>query len=194
MGASKQNLAAITLSGRGRFGPEELTRAEADRGVHFAIAVERLRGWPVHATHVGEEVVRYQAESGGDQIYDPRGILTSARFSVVIVVPLARSRRDWPADAFQDGHLRLGTKCVGEEGLAEQGLIDEPAIQQAIELLRSNPVYVGLIPDRPHPRLPAKALTRYSWRGCTFYAEALSRATGLPAANMLVDQLVPGWS
>ncbi|GLS51956.1 hypothetical protein GCM10007886_01380 [Methylobacterium gregans] len=169
-----------------------LAQAEADQALHFAVAIERLRGWPVHATYVGETVVRYQAESSGDQVFDPRGIFTSERFSNMVVVPLVRLRRDWPSDALQNGQLRIGTKCLGEEGIAEAGLLDEAAIEQATALLQSNSVYLDLVPERPQPRLPAKTLALYSWSGCAVYAEALSRVTGLPAATMILDGLLDG--
>ena len=193
MGASKTNPMAITTSGRGRFTSDALAQLEVDRALHFAIAVERVRGWPVHATHVGETIVRYQAESGGDQVYDPRGIFTAARFGDVVILPLVRSRRDWPSDATQNGQLRIGTKCVGEEELAEAGTIDEGAVDQAVALLRSNRAYLSLIPERPYPRFSASALRRYSWSGCALYAEALARVTGLPAATMVADHLMDGF-
>lgn len=193
MGAAKNNPTTVTAFGRGRFSPDQIQIWEADRCAAFAVAIERMRGWPVHATFIGDEVVRLQAEDASDRIYDPRGIFTTARFGDAVVVPLAHARRDWPRSAFQDNHLRIGTKCVGEEGLAELGIaIDETRVQDAITRIKANAVYLDLVPTRPHPRLPATALSRYSWSGCVVYAEALSRILGLPAMTMAAVQVAPG--
>lgn len=86
-----------------------------------------------------------------------------ARFGDAVIVPLAHARRDWPRSAFKDNHLRLGTKCVGKEGMAELGIaIDETRVQDAITRIEANAVYLDLVPTRAHPRLPATALSRQS--------------------------------
>lgn len=193
MGAAKNNPTTITTFGRGRFAPDQVRNWEADRCAAFAVAIERLRGWPVHATYVGDKVVRFQAEDASDKVYDPRGIFTAERFGDAVIAPMARVRRDWPPSAIQDGHLRISTKCVGEEGLAELGVVvDEARVQDAISRIAANAAYLDLVSDRPHPRLPAKALSRYSWSGCVVYAEALSRITGLPAMTMRASQVAAG--
>lgn len=193
MGAAKNNPTTVTAFGRGRFSPDQIQIWEADRCAAFAVAIERLRGWPVHATFIGDEVVRLQAEDASDRIYDARGIFTTARFGDAVVVPLAHAGRDWPQSAFQDNHLRIGTKCVGEEGLVELGIaIDKTRVQDAITRIEANAVYLDLVPTRPHPRLPAKALSRYSWSGCVVYADALSRILNLPAMTMTAVQVATG--
>ncbi len=82
MGAARINPTTITTVGRGRFSPEQVRQWEVDRCVAFAVAIERLRGWPVHTTHIGGQVVRFQAEDASDWIYDPLGIFTAARFAM----------------------------------------------------------------------------------------------------------------
>lgn len=94
MGAAKNNPTTITTFGRGRFAPDQVRIWEADRCAAFAVAIERLRGWPVHATYVGDEVVRFQAEDASDKVYDPRGIFTAERFGDAVIAPMARVRRD----------------------------------------------------------------------------------------------------
>lgn len=192
MGAAKNNPTTITTFGRGRFPADLIQLWELDRCAAFAVAMERLRGWPVHTTYVGDEIVRLQAEDASDKVYDPRGIFTAERFGDAVVTPLTRMRRDWPPSAFQGGHLRVGTRCVGEEGLAGLSLnVDEVHVQEAMARIEANTSYLGLVPERPHPRLPASALSRYSWSGCVVYAEALSRITGLPAMTMRATQTAP---
>jgi len=95
MGAAKNNPTTITTFGRGRFAPNQVRIWEADRCVNFAVAIERLRGWPVHTTCVGNEVVRFQAEDASDKVYDPRGIFTAERFGDAVIAPMARVGRDW---------------------------------------------------------------------------------------------------
>lgn len=193
MGAAKRNPTTITAYGPGRFAASFVSEWEAERCVAFAVAIERLRGWPVHTTSVGQDIVRFQSEHASDWIYDPRGIFTSTRFSDAVAIPLIKQRRDWPPSAFENGHLRIGTKCVGEEGLAELGIAcDEDAIRAAVAQIEANVAYLSLVPERPYPRLTAKALSRYSWSGCVVYAEALSRITGLPAMTMVATQTAVG--
>ncbi|MFH6780903.1 MULTISPECIES: hypothetical protein [Methylobacterium] len=193
MGAAKNNPTTITTFGRGRFAPDQVRVWEADQCAAFAVAIERLRGWPVHATFIGDEVVRLQAENASDQVYDPRGIFAAERFGTAVLIPLTQTRRDWPPSAFQGTRLRLGTQCVGAEGLADLGVIvDETRIEAATVQIEANTAYAELVPTRPHPWLPAKTLTRYSWSGCVAYAEALSRITGLPAMTMTPVQVAQG--
>lgn len=185
MGAAKNNPTTITTVGRGRFSPEQVRQWEVDRCVAFAVAIERLRGWPVHTTNIGDEVVRFQAEDASNRIYDPRGIFTTDRFDDNVALPLVRMRRDRPPSAFKDGYPRLGSRCIGEEGLADLGIfLQKTQIQDAIALIQGNAAYLNFVPERPFPRLPAKALSKYSWKDCSIYAEALSRITGLPAVTM----------
>ncbi len=68
MGAAKNNPTTVTTFGRGRFSPHQISAWEADRCAAFAVAIERLRGWPVHATFIGDGAVRLQAEDAGDRV------------------------------------------------------------------------------------------------------------------------------
>lgn len=195
MGAAKNNPTTVTAFGRGRFSTDQIRIWEADRCAAFAVAIERLRGWPVHASFIGDEVVRLQAEDARDRVYDPRGIFSPARFSDDIIMPLGNARADWPASAFHSGgFLRSHFRCVGEEGLAELGVsVDEAQVRDAIAEIEINTAYLGFIPERPHPRFPALALSRYSWRHCVVFAEALSRITGLPPMIMQASQVAEGY-
>lgn len=123
MGAAKNNPTTVTAFGRGRFSLDLIRAWEADRCAAFAVAIERLRGWPVHASFIGDEVMRLQAEAATDWVYDPRGIYTAARFSDDIIMPLTQSRAEWPPTAFErPGFLRSRTECIGEESLVALGL------------------------------------------------------------------------
>lgn len=186
MGAAKANPLAITAKGPGRFDPAYQADVEADRGLHHAVAFERITGWPVHGTFVGKEAVRFHNEDGWLWSFDVRGIMTAAQHSERVTQPLVMAR-SWPRSAANAaGHLEIGCTCMGEEGVEAAGLsLDPTQLARSEATIRANRAYLALVPARPAPRFPASALQRYAFGQCVVFAEALARVRGLPAVTML---------
>ena len=163
-----------------------LATVDADLGLHHAIAFERLTGWPVHGTFVGTEAIRYHNEDGWLSIFDARGIMLPKQHSGLVIGPIV-SARPWPwSAANQDGHLEIGCKCLGEEGVIAKGaMVSRHLLEQADAAIRANRVYLDLVQFRGEPRFPASALHRYAFGRCVIFAEALAKVRGLPAVTML---------
>ncbi len=195
MGASRNNPTAITMGGRGRFSAEFVSACEASLCVDWAVAFERITGWPVHIVHIAKLPVRAFCEDDGRWVFDVLGMMSPIRHGD-IVSPLVKDR-EWPEAAFIDGKartkLKIGIACVGADHLQDYGLkADEPRIAACEVAIRANAAYLGLVPERPKPWAAARDIARYSFGGCVVYAEALSRITGLPAVTMTPLGMTPG--
>ncbi|MBB4097999.1 hypothetical protein [Sphingomonas kyeonggiensis] len=186
MGAAKSNPLAITAKGPGRFDSAYQAEVEADLGLHHSVAFERVTGWPVHGTYVGDEAIRFHNEDGHVSVFDVRGIMTAAQHGDSVIQPLVM-RGNWPRSAVSpDGHLAIGCTCMGEEGIAEARIaLDEDRLARAQAAIRANKVYLNLTPTRAEPRFSASALRRYAFGQCVVFAEALARVRDLTPVAML---------
>lgn len=186
MGAAKSNPLAITAKGAGRFEAAYQAEVEADLGLHHAVAFERITGWPVHGTYVGDEAIRFHNEDGHVSIFDVRGIMTAAQHGDSVIQPLIM-RGNWPRSALSaDGHLAIGCTCMGEEGVSEARIaLDEDRLARAEAIIRANRVYLDLTPARTEPWFAASALRRYAFGQCVVFAEAMARVRGLTPVAML---------
>lgn len=164
MGAAKSNPLAITAKGPGRFDSTYQAEVEADLGLHHAVAFERVTGWPVHGTYVGDEAIGFHNEDGHVSVFDVRGIMTAAQHGDSVIQPLVM-RGNWPRSAVSpNGHLALGCTCMGEEGIAETRIVlDEDRLAKAQAAIRANEAYLSLTPTRAEPRFSASALRRYAF-------------------------------
>jgi len=191
MGAAKSNPVAITMKGPGRFDPTYQSEVEGDRGLHHALAFERVTGWPTHGTYVGEEAIRFHNEGPGQWTFDIRGIMSAAQHSQWVTQPIVMTRADWPHSAVNNsGYLEIGCTCMGAEGVAAAGIAtDSDRIARAEAIIRANKAYLALVPTRSLPHFPAAALRRYAFGRCVVFAEALSRIRRLPAVAMLPEAL-----
>ncbi len=195
MGASKNNPTAITMNGKGRFPDEIIADCENSLCVEWAVAFERITGWPVHLIHIAKTPLRAYCEDDGRWCYDVRGMMSPLRHGD-IVKPLVNPD-DWPDSAFIDGaertRLKIGMACVGADRLEEYGIgADERRVEQCEAWIRNNATYLSLVPTRPKPWATARDIARYSFGGCVVYAEALARITGLPAVTMTAVGTTPG--
>jgi len=195
MGAAKSNPVAITTKGLGRFDPSYQSEAERDRSLHHALAFERVTGWPIHGTYVGDEAIRFHNEGPSHWIFDVRGIISAAQHSQWVTQPIVMARRDWPPSAINsEGYLEIGCTCMGAGGVSERGItIDLDQIAKAEAIIRKNQAYLALVPTRPLPHYPAATLRRYAFGRCVVFAEALSRIRGLPAVT-LVPEALADWA
>lgn len=186
MGAAKSNPLAFTAKGPGRFDAVYQAQAEADLGLHHAIAFERATGWPVHCTYVAGEAIRYHNEDGGIRIFDVRGIMSATQHSELVTQPIVMSR-NWPRSAAnKDGNLEIGCTCLGEEGVVTARIeLNDDLLAHAEDAISANHAYLSLVPARCHPRFPASALQRYAFGQCVVFAEALAKVRGLPAVTMV---------
>ena len=190
MGAAKSNILAITARGFGRFDAQYQAEVEADLGLHHAVAFERITGWPVHGTYVGNEAIRFHNEDGWKWSFDVRGIMTAAQYSDLVTRPIVTAR-NWPRSAANsDGYLEIGCKLMGEDGVkADEIALDPDRVTQAETAIRANEVYLKLVSVRGQPRFSAKALRRYSFGQCVVFAEALAKVRGLPAVTILPTKI-----
>ena len=195
MGASRNNPTAITMGGRGRFSAEFVSACEASLCVDWAVAFERITGWPVHIVHIAKLPVRAFCEDDGRWVFDVLGMMSPIRHGD-IVGPRVKDR-EWPEAAFIDGKartkLKIGIACVGADRLQDYDLkADEQRVAACEIAIRANAAYLGLVPERTKPWAAARDIARYSFGGCVVYAEALSRITGLPAVTMTPLGMTPG--
>lgn len=196
MGASKHNPTAITTKGKGRFPAGFALICEGTLCVDWAVAFERITGWPVHLVHVAGTPLRAFCEDDGRWVFDVLGMMPPTNHGAEIVGPLVQDR-EWPESAYTDGsaktRLKTAIACVGAEGLGKYGLeADEARVSRCEAAIRTNAVYLGLVPERPKPWAAARDIARYSFGGCVVYAEALARLTGLPAVTMTHVRMKPG--
>jgi len=191
--AARRNPTAITGSGPGRFSADLIERCEVNLCIDWAVAFERVTGWPVHLAILEDLPVRAYCEDDGNWCYDVRGMMTPLAYSECQVTPLAQDLAATHLHRFGQGQGRLGFQCLGAEGLEKFGLkADDQLVTECVEAIRQNSAYLGLVPPRPRPWMPTKPLSKWSWGGCVVYAEALSRLTGLPAAIIEATRLLPG--
>lgn len=189
MGAAKHNPLAVTSKGPGRFDLAYQAVAEADLGLHHAIAFERITGWPVHGTYVGEEPIRFHNEDGWMWAFDVRGMMSAVQHGDGVIQPIVTGRQ-WPRSvANKDGYMEIGCVCLGVDGLIAKGVeLRDDMLSQAETAIRANQAYLHLVPSRAEPRFPASALNRYAFGKCVVFAEALSRVRGLPPVAMLPSE------
>lgn len=195
MGASRNNPTSITTQGKGRFPKDFVSYCETTKCAEWAVALERITGWPVHLIEIANSPLRAYCEDDGRWCFDIKGMMTPLRHGDVIK-PLVNPS-DWPDSAFIDGgqrtSLKIGTACVGADRLEEYGIKPEAAkIDQCLARIKENAAYLALIPERPKPWASARDIVRYSFGGCVVYAEALSRITGLPAVTITAVGTKPG--
>ncbi|MBC7855734.1 MAG: hypothetical protein IAF94_20070 [Pirellulaceae bacterium] len=184
------------------FPPDKVAEWEADDCVNFAIALARITGWLLHVDWLSDEPtpdssrpvekmtpLRVYMGSDGEDIFDVRGIKPIHDFTLKIIRPLLK---EWKKPWVQQ--CGVATRHYDEADLAGLPLHsppDEAKIQDATDVIRSVSGYLAAIPERPWPRLPAKAAATFTWGMCSIYAEALSDETGLQAAALLVQHFRP---
>lgn len=196
MGASRNNPAAVTTRGKGRFPDAFRLRCEERKCVDWAVAFERITGWPLHVIHVEGKPVRAYCEDDGRWVFDVLGMVPPSSYGQPMLGHVV-SPEGWPDSAFMDPVRRQGLKmamrCLGGDRLGEFGLAPVPALVDECErAIRANTAYLDLVPERPKPRAAASDLSRYAFGGCVTYAEALSRITGLPAVTMTPTRMAAG--
>jgi len=195
MGAAKrkQNMA---------FPLTKIQEWEADDCVNFAVALARITGWLIHVDWLSDDTthdenrpvekmipLRVYVGNDGDKIFDVCGIKSIEDFNLRIIGPLAKERKKpW---AQQCG---VATRHYSEARLTNLPLrstLDEARILDAMAAIRDVPGFLGAVPERPWPRLPAEAAAQFTWGLCSVYAEALSAETGLEAVALLVKRFRP---
>ncbi|TXH35598.1 MAG: hypothetical protein E6Q98_14985 [Rhodospirillaceae bacterium] len=199
MGASKRKKAA-------GFPEEAIVAWEARDCVDFAVALARETGWLLHVDwcapasgstppKISEaEMVPLRVYVGDDRdrIFDPRGTRSIVEFSTSIIGKLARDRR--PPNVQSYG---VSTRTYDEAKLANMPLrfpFNEQLVSDAAAAIRGNQAFLGAIPQRAEPRLPAKIAADFSWGNCVIYAQAMEDITGLEATALCADQIHPNWS
>lgn len=177
---------------------------EADDCVNFAVALARLTGWLLHVDWLSPATspdksppvdqmtpLRVYVGDDGDTVFDVRGTRSIFDFSERIVRPLAIER--YQAGVPAGG---VATRTYSEEQLHTLPLRaaqDEEKTAAATAAILANQGFFTRVPERPLPRLPAKAAARFTWGYCAIYAEALREEADLDPVALLVRRFKPSF-
>lgn len=180
------------------FAPELIEEWEADGCVNFAVALARLTGWLLHVDwwsrspnypeNISEdqlEPLRVYVADNRDGIFDVRGVKSIVDFNQSTIGKLARK--------VATGTGGVLTRFYSEAQLMTLPLrtrADEVKVALAMEAIKANPAFLGLIPARSSG-IPAYEAAQYTFGKCTAFAEALQELTGLEPVALLARRFSP---
>lgn len=181
------------------FSPEQVVGWEADDCVNFAVALARLSGWLLHvdwwATSQNPRLdqihpLRVYVGDSGDKVFDVRGIRTIDEFNRRIILDLGlRAGRTF-------GRGGVLTRYYAESKLASLPLRsqpDEEKVRLATDAIRANSQYLGEVPSRRQPNMPAHEAAGFTFGRCGPFAEAMHELTGLQPVALLAVRFLPNF-
>lgn len=182
---------------KGQFPEYILRNWEDNDGINFAIALSRITGWilnvswwsPTDEHEIVEKMkpLRVYVQNNSNQIYDIRGKQTIATFSNNIIIPRCRKR------GYEGGGVV--DRCYSEQMLFDLPLRIKPCetkIEEAQVLIRKNTDFLGRIPLRNEPKVPAFIAAKFTYGSCCPFATALFDLKGFkPIAIIAKEYLRP---
>lgn len=166
---------------------------DASDGANFAIALARITGWLLHVdwwsptdnTEIIENMkpLRVYVGNNSNHIYDIKGKQNIATFSNNIIMPIAQKRGD--------NYGSVVTRYYSESKIFNLPLRvkpDEVKIQKAQELIINNIDFLGKIPLRHEPNVPAHIAAKFTFGYCNPFATALSDLKGYKAVAIIAKE------
>jgi hypothetical protein len=166
---------------------------EANDCVNFAIALSRMTGWILHIdwwtpTNDKEVVenmkpLRVHVGNNSNQVYDIRGRQTISTYTNNILMPIFKKR------ALKNGGIV--TRYYSEQKLFDLPLRIKPnetKIQEAIEFINRNILFLNRIPLRNDPKVPADIAAKFTFGSCNPFATALCDLRGYKAVAIIAKE------
>ncbi|AUD05361.1 hypothetical protein [Spirosoma pollinicola] len=152
---------------------------EVSDGVNFAIALSRLTGWLLHVDwwtptddkEVAENMksLRVYVGNNASQVYDFKGKQSLATFVKNIIQPISQKRGA--------NYGSILTRFYSESQLFSLPMRVKPTenkINTAQKIIIDNKDFLGKIPKRQAPNIPAHIAADFSYRSCNLFATALN--------------------
>lgn len=162
-----------------QFAKEQLKSWEDSDGINFAIALARITRWLLHVDwwnpdHSNKDVnnmksLRVYVGDDSKNIFDVRGKMSLNPFCNNIILPLARK--------IGKGKGEVLTRFYSEEEILTLPLRVKPneeRIKNAEIAIRKNSDYLGKIPLRKKPFVPAHLAAKFTFGRCAPFAEAMN--------------------
>lgn len=178
------------------FAPKLIEEWESSDCVNFSVALSRLTGWLLHvdwwsssASHEENISVerliplRVYVADNHDKIFDVRGVKSLQDFTQGTIAKIARD--------IATGRGGVYTRYYDEKKLATLPLRvqpDELSIARANAEILANPHFLGAIPLRTAPYIPAYPSAQFTFGRCAAFAEAMKELTGLQPVALLVKR------
>jgi hypothetical protein len=144
---------------------------------------------PIYPENISEEQLeplRVYVADNRDGIFDVRGVKTIVDFNQGTLVKIAKK--------VATGTGGVLTRFYSEEQLMTLPLrtrADEVKVARAMEAIKANPAFLGLIPSRSSSSIPAYEAAQYTFGKCTAFAEAMQELTGLEPVALLARRFSP---
>lgn len=173
--------------------PDELIREwENSDGVNFAIALARVSGWLLQVDWWAQskddtveqmKSLRVYVATDGDAVYDFNGRKLIQAYNHYVITPIAAKRKYTGAG--------ISSRFYSEEKLWKLPLRVKPSeagIIRAEDALRKYPTFLGKMPKRNNPHVPAHLAADFTYGKCAVFAAANKVITGLPATAISVSR------